>query len=108
MVNVGIRVEELAWIERDQFVYFATIAFMLGDPTDWPSFRQDMLGALVAAGLQPRWLTGSRLGVTDPSDVPADRQQATLQLLDEVHQNTDPARNWERFLLELWERFGAS
>lgn len=108
MRNMGICIDELAWIERDQFVYFATIAFMLGDPSDWPSFRQDMLAALVAAGLQPRWLTASHVGAVDPADLPPQRQEATLGLLDEVRSQVDPAGNWEGCLQVLWVRFRES
>lgn len=100
----GIGLDEVAWIERDQFVYYATVAFMLGDPSDWPSFRRDMLGALVAAGLQPRWMITSRLCAIEPVRVPSQRQEGTLRLLDEVRRDTDPASNWEGFLIELWAR----
>jgi hypothetical protein len=39
----------LGWAERDQFVYYLTIAYMLTDPADWPAFRRAVYGALVAA-----------------------------------------------------------
>jgi hypothetical protein len=42
------------WIERDQYVYYLTIAYMLADPADWPTFRRAVHGGLQAAlGLAP-------------------------------------------------------
>ena len=35
--------------ERDQFVYYLTIAYMLTDPADWPAFRRAVYGGIVAA-----------------------------------------------------------
>ncbi|MBA2529269.1 MAG: hypothetical protein H0V19_04805 [Euzebyales bacterium] len=45
----GIGVEDLAWIHRDQFVYYVQLAHALGDPTDWSGLRHDLLRALTAA-----------------------------------------------------------
>ena len=104
----GIGRDELAWIERDQFVYYATLAFMLGDPSDWPAFRQDMLGALVAARLQPRWLAVSRVGVVGTKGEASPSQEATLQLLDDARRRVDPASDWEAFLQTLWTRVGGA
>jgi hypothetical protein len=39
----------LAWAERDQFVYYLTIAYMLTDPAAWPAFRRAVYGGVVAA-----------------------------------------------------------
>jgi hypothetical protein len=39
----------LGWAERDQFVYYLTIAYMLTDPADWQAFRRAVYGAVVAA-----------------------------------------------------------
>jgi hypothetical protein len=37
-----------AWIERDQFAYYLTLAYLTADPEDWPTFRRALHGALVA------------------------------------------------------------
>jgi hypothetical protein len=39
----------LGWAERDQFVYYLTIAYMLTDPADWQAFRRAVYGGIVAA-----------------------------------------------------------
>jgi hypothetical protein len=90
-----------AFIERDQFVYFVTMARELGDPTDWPSFRRELVAALNAAwGLDTIWL-----------EVPADVQRRrtterlgrALALVDELRTRHDPLSDWERFFDALWD-----
>lgn len=40
--RAGIAAEELAWIQRDQFVYYVELAYALSDPHDWPVLRQHL------------------------------------------------------------------
>lgn len=82
----GIDVDEVAWIERDQFVYFMEMEHQLGDPGDWGRFRIGLADALGAAF---GW--GSHA---------CDR--AALQLLDEVRETIDPEAEWDRFLESVW------
>jgi hypothetical protein len=89
-----------AFVERDQFVYFVTLARELGDPADWPGFRSELVAALNAAwGLDTIW---SDL----PDQVQRERTEARLQrahvVLDEVRQQHDPFCDWDRFADELW------
>lgn len=42
---------DLAWIQRDQYVYYLEMAHalgVLGNPDDWASFRADLAEALAA------------------------------------------------------------
>ncbi len=86
------------WVERNEFAYYLTVAYMTADPTHWPSFRRAIHGALVAALCLNRHLA---------ADTPADRapgQQHALQMLDDTYERFDPAVNWAGFVLELWAR----
>lgn len=75
----GISVDDLAWIQRDQFVHYLTVARAGHDPADWPIFRAAVLAALVAAfGLEP----------DDPTAT------GIVELLDTVHQAHDPRDAW--------------
>jgi hypothetical protein len=93
-----------AWIERDQFVYFVTLARELGDPADWGRFRDQLVSALKAAwGLDAIWL-----------NLPADRQQrrraqsiaTTYEIVDEVRTRHDPLTDWVAFFDALWAARG--
>lgn len=97
----GIGPEELAAIQRDEFVYYTTIAYMQADATDWPALRQALLGALVAAlGL---WRPPTQPDPSSTWRANARMQRQALELLDRVGARYDPAINWAGFLLELWE-----
>jgi hypothetical protein len=91
------------WIERDQYVYYLTIAYMLAGPTDWPTFRRAVYGGLQAAlGIAPPPPTG-------PSPDPRARpdpapQQHAFALLDDLRNRYDPASNWTGFVIALWDR----
>jgi hypothetical protein len=89
-----------AWIERDQFVYFVTMARELGDPEDWGTFRDQLVSALKAAwGLDAIW-----------RNLPADRQAhrraqrlaTTYEIVDEVHPRHDPLTDWDAYFDALW------
>ena len=97
----GIGPDELAALERDQFVYYTTIAYMQADPTDWPALRHALLAALVAAlGL---WRPPTQPDASSTWRANARMQRQALELLDRVGARYDPAINWAGFLLELWE-----
>ena len=83
--------------ERQEFGYYLTVAYMSADPSDWPTFRRAIHGALV----------GSYLGRDLAHDVPADEapdQQHAMRLLDEIRASYNPAVSWAGFVLELWSR----
>jgi hypothetical protein len=92
----GIGIEDLPWIYRDEFVHYVELAHTLGDPRDWPRFRQDLARALTAAfGLATGPLDGQRHS-------PAMDQ--VLEVLDEVCRQHDPASAWSAFFEQLWSR----
>jgi hypothetical protein len=84
--RTGIGVDDLAWIHRDQFVHYLTVA-QATDPCDWPSFRLAVSDALAAA-----------LGLDD------NEAEAALAVVDQVHGLRDPVSEWHEFLGELWRR----
>ena len=85
-------------LDRDGFAYYLTLAYMIADPEDWPSFRRAVHGALVASlYLEPRLAI-----YTDPDTAPD--QELALQVLDEVRDRYHPAVSWAGFVLELWAR----
>jgi hypothetical protein len=45
----AFELDPLGLAERDQFVYYLTIAYMLTDPADWLAFRCAVYGGIVAA-----------------------------------------------------------
>ena len=85
-----------AWIERDQFAYYLTVAYMSADPTDWPSFRRAIHGALVATHYLDRHLAAD----ASPEDAPDQRH--AMRLLDDIRDRYNPAVTWAGFVLELW------
>lgn len=102
MFEHGIGPQEIAWIQREQFVYFLDLERRLTDPADWRAFRLRLVAALTAAwGLDTRypvWLLRHEL-----LSVP---QRRALHLLDEIHLHHDPASDWTRFRETLWARRG--
>lgn len=101
----GIGAEELGDVERDQFVHYVIIARELGDPADWPQFRERLLSALTAAG-GVVWIRTDRDPVTERIRVARRREQA-LRLIDEVRDRHDPVVAWPAFFELLWERWQA-
>lgn len=90
----GIGVEDLAWIHRDQFVHYVELAHGLGDPGDWPRFRQDLFRGLTAA-------FGLDAGLADGL---APGEHHALQVLDQIRRQHDPATNWPAFFDVIWSR----
>ena len=93
-----------AFIERDQFVYFVTLTHELSDPTDWPTFRRELVAALTAAwGLDTIWT-----GV--PPDIQqrdtAVRLDRAFVLVDEIRAGHDPVVDWDAFFDALWDARG--
>ena len=86
------------WVEREQFAYYLSVAYMSVDPTDWPSFRRAIHGALVATLYLDR-----HLDADTPADEAPDQRHA-LRQLDDIHDRYDPAVNWAGCVLELWTR----
>lgn len=85
-------------LDRDGFAYYLTLAYMISDPTDWPTFRRAVHGAMIAS-----LYLGQGLAVaTDPDTAPD--QQLAMDLLDEILDRYHPAANWAGFVLELWTR----
>ena len=95
--------DQLDSIQREQFTYYLTIAYMVTDPTDWPAFRRAVYGGLEAAlGLAPPPPTGP---YPDPRATPdPEPQRCALALLDEIRDRFDPAINWLGFAFALWDR----
>jgi hypothetical protein len=89
-----------AWIERDQFVYFVTMARELGSPADWDRFRDELVAALRAAwGIDALWL---HLDANAQHDRRARRISLAYKVVDEVRVNYDPASDWDGFMESLW------
>ncbi len=86
------------WVERDQFAYYLTLAYLTADPEDWPTFRRALHGALVATLYLDRHLDAD----TPAGDAPD--QQRALRLLDDIRDRYNPAVTWAGFVLELWTR----
>lgn len=96
----GIAAEELAWIRRDQFVYYPELAYALSGPHDWPALRQQLRRALTAAfGLDDLAATGAAVPHGPASTAPG----AILELLDQLRGRHDPATEWPAFRAALWE-----
>ena len=90
-----------AFIERDQFVYYLTLAHELADPTDWPAFRSELVAALTAAwGLDTRW---TDLDTTAQQQKVDDRRRRAFLLVDQIRTDHDPAVDWPRFFDALWD-----
>lgn len=93
-----------AFIERDQFLYFVTLAHELADPTDWPTFRNELVAALTAAwGLDTRW---TDLDTTAQQAEVDQRRRRAFVLVDEIRADHDPSGDWPRFFDALWDARG--
>jgi hypothetical protein len=89
-----------AWIERDQFVYFVTMARELGNPEDWATFRDQLVSALKAAwGLDAIWL---HLPPDRQARRRAQRIATTYEIVDEVRTRHDPLTDWDAYFDALW------
>ena len=90
--TVGIGVEDLAWIHRDQFLHYLTATRATSDPTDWPRFRDAVVEALEAA-----------FGLASEETGPA----GALSVVEGVRRSYDPATDWEGFMEALWHQRGS-
>ena len=100
--QTGIGLDDLPWIQRDQYVYYLEMARALTvDPHDWPQLRADLLRALTAAfGLDhPDHGCGS-----SPVATLTGRQRRAAALLDDIRTRHDPATDWPAFFDDLWNR----
>ena len=89
-----------AWIERDQFVYFVTMARELGSPNDWQVFRDELVAALRAAwGIDAIWL---HLDAAGQQGRRARRVSLAYDIVDETRRHHDPSVDWDGFLEYLW------
>jgi hypothetical protein len=87
----GIGVQDLAWIHRDQFLHYLSVARATNDPADWPRFRGAVVDALeVALGLAPH-----ETGPDGAGSVVQDARRAH-----------DPSDDWEPFIEMLWLQRG--
>ncbi len=94
--------EGMEAILRHEFIYWLTVTVLLGDPSDWPRFRVQLVRALASAFF---FDTDRGLGARAESDeLAAARQHELLELLDETRESWEPDRNWTGFVLELWEQ----
>lgn len=91
----GIDADDVAWIERDQFVYFTEVERELSDPNDWPRLKHDLARALIVALALPAMESDDR----DSSGVPP----PVSALLDQVRRLRDPTVEWELFQDGLWK-----
>ena len=90
-----------AWIEREQFVYFVTMARELGDPGDWSAFRDQLVAALRAAwGLDTIWL---HLTGEEQQRRRSSRIATAYEVVDAVRGDHDPLTQWEAFADALWD-----
>lgn len=85
------------WVEREQFAYYLTVAYMTADPEDWLAFRRALHGALVATLYSTATSPPTRQPTTPD-------QQHALRLLDDIRDRYNPAVTWAGFVLELWTR----
>ena len=93
-----------AWIERDQFVYFVTMARELGDPGNWGEFRDQLVAALRAAwGLAALRLN---LHADDQERRRAQRIAAVYEIVDSVRVRHDPLTDWDAYFDALWAARG--
>lgn len=90
--RLGIGVDDLAWIQRDQFVHYLTVTRTDHDAGDWSTFRPAVLEALTAAfGLDEEPTNDQTMSVA-------------LDVVDGARRAFDPATCWPAFIARLWAR----
>lgn len=90
--RAGIGVDDLAWIQRDQFVHYVTLARAShDDPRDWPAFRHALLDALTAA-----------FGLDHEPDAERVPLMAAADVLERTRLACDPHDAWPDFMNTLW------
>ena len=91
-MNDGISVNDVAWIQRDQFLHYINGARRDGDPDDWASFRLVLADALDAAfGFE---------GADTPC--PDAHRRAALDVVDRSRATSDPVSCWASFVDGVW------
>lgn len=89
----GIGLEDLAGIQRDQFVHYLCLARATHDPDDWPGFRHALVDALTAA-----------FGLDDEPEGRGAGRAAAVSLVDRTRPIHDPTEAWPDFMEALWAR----
>lgn len=92
----GIDAGDVAWIERDQFIYFTEVERGLSDPNEWPRFKRDLARALTIALALPAMESNDDRGSSGVSPTVA-------AVLERVRRRHDPAVEWELFQDRLWQ-----
>ena len=97
--ETGIGPDDLAWIRRDQYVYYLHLTYALSDPNDWPNLRRDLHCALTETFALDH----------PPPDPPPDAPEpapeppaAALAVIDDIRDRHDPATDWPAFFDALW------
>lgn len=96
----GIDADDVAWIERDQFIYFTEVERELSDPNDWPRFKHDLARALTTALALPPMESDDDTGASGI-------RPPVSALLDRIRRRHDPTFEWERFQDRLWQERGS-
>lgn len=92
----GITIDDLAWIQRDEFVHYVELAHAMSEPYIWPRVRDELLRALTAAfGLDDGNADG---------ELPTAPQRRAIEVLDDIRRHHDPATDWPAFFDMLWSR----
>ena len=100
----GIDRDELAAIQRDQFVHYLGMAKALVDGDDWEALRGRVVDALRAA-----WALD---GVREDRDAELEearvraRMVAAEELVDRAARQHPPGRGWDGFAGQLWRSRG--
>lgn len=89
----GIELNDLAWIQRDQFVHYLSLARATQDPDDWPTFRHALVDALSAA-----------FGLDHEPEGRGAGRAAAVSLVDTTRPTHDPTEAWPDFMAALWAR----
>lgn len=88
-------------IERENFLYFVTLARRCGTPEDRSVFAGQLRSALVTAfALDGRWV--DRDQELESARVDEQQRRAGL-LIDRAYRLADPLTDWEGFTDALWE-----
>ena len=93
-MNDGISVNEVAWIQREQFLHFINGARRDGNPDDWASFRLVLADALDAAfGFE-----------SADTPCPDAHRRAALDVVDRSRATSDPVSCWASVVDGVWAR----
>lgn len=90
----GISGDDVAWIQRDQFLHYINGTRLHGDPGDWASFRLILAEALGAA---------FGFDNVDARSYDAERL-AALGVVDRTCATSPPTTCWQDFVDGVWAR----